>query len=359
MQEQQAARTAIIDSLTTRQRLLNMNNTNTDSPLTIDIDLDAEGIHFGHLKVPQSTNSAGWAQYYIPIVVIKNGDGPTAFFSGGNHGDEYEGQVTLINLARTIDVENVNGRIIVIPMLNKPAAMAGTRLSPIDGKNMNRAFPGSATDDITGQIAHYVAHNIIPLADLVVDIHSGGSSMHFLPSINMHELDDKQQMQSMLEAGKAAGAPYVFLYADVAGSGLLPSYAEGLGKITLGTEMGSKSQFGKETLAMTRDCIHNLLVWVGILDEPSITVSDKPPIVVNGTDSRDYIMAPCSGILEPFVELGDTVAAGDVIAQIHNPEDISAAATEVRAEADGMIMCRRSNPLTSQGEVVVTLVREV
>lgn len=336
-----------------------MNDTSNNSPLTIDIDLDADGIHFGNLKVPQSTNSAGWAQYYIPIVVIKNGNGPTAFLSGGNHGDEYEGQVALMNLARTIDIENVRGRIILIPMLNKPAAIAGTRLSPIDGKNMNRAFPGSADDDITGQIAHYVAHNIIPLADLVVDIHSGGSSMHFLPSVNMHELADKEQMRSMLEAGQAAGAPYVFLYADVAGSGLLPSYAEGLGKITLGTEMGSKSQFGKETLATTRDCIHNLLVWVGILDEPSITLSAEPPVVVKGTDTRDYVMAPCSGILEPFVELGDTVTAGEVIAQIHNPENISAAATEVRVETDGMIMCRRSNPLTSQGEVVVTLVREV
>ena len=334
-------------------------NDNNNSPLTIDIDLDADGIHFGNLKVPQSTNSAGWAQYYIPIAVIKNGDGPTAFLSGGNHGDEYEGQVTLMNLARTIDIENVRGRIIVIPMLNKPAAMAGTRLSPIDGKNMNRAFPGSADDDITGQIAHYVAHQIIPLADLVVDIHSGGSSMHFLPSVNMHELDDEQQMQTMLEAGKAAGAPYVFLYADVAGSGLLPSYAEGLGKVTLGTEMGSKSQFGKQLLATTSDCIHNLLVWIGVLDEPSITLSDKPPVVVKGTDIRDYVMAPCSGILEPFVELGDTVTIGDVIAQIHNPEDISAAATEIRVETSGMIMCRRSNPLTSQGEVVVTLVREV
>ncbi|MFP6587884.1 MAG: succinylglutamate desuccinylase/aspartoacylase family protein, partial [Pirellulaceae bacterium] len=90
-----------------------------------------------------------------------------------------------------------------------------------------------------------------------------------------------------------------------------------------------------------------------------ITLSDEPPVVVKGTDTRDYVMAPCSGILEPFVELGDTVTAGDVIAQIHNPEDISASATEVRAETDGMIMCRRSNPLTSQGEVVVTLVREV
>ncbi|MEC7565185.1 MAG: succinylglutamate desuccinylase/aspartoacylase family protein [Planctomycetota bacterium] len=330
-----------------------------DSPVSIDIDLEADGIQFGNLKVPQSTNSAGWAQYYIPIVVINNGTGPTAVISGGNHGDEYEGQVTLMNLARSIHVENVRGRIIIIPMLNRPAAMAGTRLSPLDGKNMNRAFPGSKDDDITGQIAHFVAHQIIPLADLVVDIHSGGSSMHFLPSVNMHELTDPEQMNQMLDAAKASRAPYIFLYADVAGSGLLPSYAEDLGKITLGTEMGSKAQFGKETLKITSQTTHNLLVWLGVLDEPPEGSEQPHPVLVSGTDPRDYVMAPCSGILEPLVELGDPVKAGDLVAQIHNPERIQQEPTAIHAATDGIIMCRRSNPLTRQGEVVVTVVRVV
>ena len=121
-----------------------------DSLVSIDIDLEADGKHFGNLKIPMSTNSAGWAQYFVPIISISNGEGPTVLLSGGNHGDEYEGQVTLMNLARNLDPTEIQGRIILIPMLNKPAALAGTRLSPIDGKNMNRAFPGDKDDDITG-----------------------------------------------------------------------------------------------------------------------------------------------------------------------------------------------------------------
>ncbi|NJO82112.1 MAG: hypothetical protein HC828_04445 [Blastochloris sp.] len=100
---------------------------------------------------------------------------------GGNHGDEYEGPVALMKLARALQPEQLQGRVIIVPMLNKPAVAAGTRLSPIDGKNMNRAFPGNSNDSITGMIAHYVSSTLFPLAELVIDIHSGGRSAHFLP----------------------------------------------------------------------------------------------------------------------------------------------------------------------------------
>ena len=328
-----------------------------ESLVKLDICLETDGKHFGHMKVPMSTNSAGWAQYFIPVISIRNGDGPTVFLSGGNHGDEYEGQVTLMNLARRLEVEDISGRVIIIPMLNKPAAMSGTRLSPIDGKNMNRAFPGNKDDDITGKLAHFVAHQIIPISDVVVDIHSGGSSMHFLPSVNMHDLEDQEQMSRMIEAAKAWGLPYVFIYEDVAGAGLLPSYAEGLGKTTLGTELGSKSQFGSAMLEMAEVGVHNLLVWAGVLKGEPVDTGIAEPEVVAGDDPRDYIMAPCSGILEPLCELGDEVSVGEVIAQIHDPEDVSAAPREVVTETAGLVMSRRSNPLTAQGECVATLVR--
>ena len=106
------------------------------------IDYEQEGKQLGWLEVPQSTNTSGWATLSIPIAVIKNGDGPTALIFGGNHGDEFEGPVTLMNLARALNPDQIQGRVIFVPLLNRPAVEAGTRLSPIDGRNMNRAFPG-------------------------------------------------------------------------------------------------------------------------------------------------------------------------------------------------------------------------
>lgn len=328
----------------------------TESLVSTDIDVEAQGKHFGQLAVPQSTNSSGWAKYYIPIVSIANGDGPTAVLFGGNHGDEFEGPVTLLNLARRLGPEDIQGRVIIVPMLNRPAVLAGTRLSPLDGCNMNRAFPGKPDDTITGQIAHFVSSALLPLADLVVDIHSGGSSTLFLPSVNMHEVADREQMEKMLAAGTAWAAPYVFVYEDVAGSGLLPSLAEQMGKVTLGTEMGSKAQFGVETLGITARGVENALHWAGILRQKPADGTPEPK-VVGATEEEDYIMAAVSGLFEPLCELGDAVEKGAAIGQIHSLEEAARAPVPVVALTSGMVMARRAIPLTAQGEMVVTIVR--
>ncbi|MDA1013712.1 MAG: succinylglutamate desuccinylase/aspartoacylase family protein [Planctomycetota bacterium] len=330
----------------------------TSSLIQSTLDYEAQGKQIGHWAVPQSTNSAGWAQYFIPAVVIRNGEGPTCVFFGGNHGDECEGPVTLMKLARQLQPEQITGRVIIVPMLNRPAVESGTRLSPIDGVNMNRAFPGRRNDTITGMIAHFVTQEILSRADIVVDIHSGGSSMHMLPSVNMHDLENREQMGKMVEAAKAWGAPIVYIYKDVAGEGLLPSLAEQMGKITLGTEMGSKSQFGPDTLRITEHGVWNVLQWAGILNEPPDTQSiGDAPQVVAGNDARDYIMSPSSGLFEPFLEIGNPVQAGQLIGQIHSTERIDREPEPVAAESSGMVMARRAIPLTKQGECLVAIVR--
>lgn len=330
--------------------------TQIDSQIWTTIDYEKNGKQTGFLGVPQSDNLAGWATHFLPIAVIKNGSGPTALLFGGNHGDEYEGSVTLPKLVRDIDPAQVQGRIIVVPMLNRPAGLNGTRLSPLDGKNMNRAFPGERNGTITSIIAHYVANALIPLADLVVDVHSGGRTILFLPSINMHHVADAAQMQRMLETAVAWGAPYCFVYRDVGGEGLLPSYAEALGKITLGTELGSAAQFTPELLQLTESGLYNILRLHGILDgEPE--PRREPAKIVAAPEREDYIMAPVSGIFEPFYDLGGEVRAGQPVGQIHNPEEPFSTPRPVLAQTDGMVMARRALPLTRQGDCVVTLVR--
>ena len=76
-----------------------------DSPVHCSIDLDAPGKQFGRLEVPRSTNTSGWSHLFVPIVSIKGGDGPTALVFGGVHGDEPEGQVAALRLARETEPE--------------------------------------------------------------------------------------------------------------------------------------------------------------------------------------------------------------------------------------------------------------
>src|SRR6266481_3332913 len=127
------------------------------------LDFEKPGKQQGFLQVPYSHNLGGWANVFIPTTVIARGRGPTVLILAGNHGDEYQGQIAIMKLARELTPEKVMGRIILIPSLNLPAAREGTRLSPIDGMNMNRAFPGQPEGPATSQIAHYLTAVLFPM----------------------------------------------------------------------------------------------------------------------------------------------------------------------------------------------------
>src|SRR5262245_19320681 len=141
------------------------------SQLSATADFDRPGKQFGHIHVPYSYDLGGWANLLLPVAVLGNGKGRTALVMAGNHGDEYPGQVAILRLMRELQPAQVRGRVILIPALNVPASRAGTRLSPLDGKNLNRCFPGKADDTPTEMVAHYLSTVLFPLADIVIDIH--------------------------------------------------------------------------------------------------------------------------------------------------------------------------------------------
>ena len=111
------------------------------SRLSADIDLNAEGKATGFVRVPHSVHRSAYGWIPIPIVRIKNGDGPNVLMQAGNHGDEWEGQIGLGKLIRSLEPASIKGRLVILPSANFPAAMAGQRTSPIDDGNLNRSFP--------------------------------------------------------------------------------------------------------------------------------------------------------------------------------------------------------------------------
>ena len=70
------------------------------SRLSADIDLGAEGKATGFVRVPHSVHRSAYGWIPIPIVRIRNGDGPSVLMQAGNHGDEWEGQIGLGNLVQ-------------------------------------------------------------------------------------------------------------------------------------------------------------------------------------------------------------------------------------------------------------------
>lgn len=322
------------------------------SPVTPTVDLDATGVQHGHLRLPYSRDDSAWGSVMIPITVVRNGEGPTALLIGGNHGDEYEGPIALFDLARNLAADKITGRVIVLPALNHPAFLAGTRTSPIDRGNLNRSFPGRPDGTVTDKIADYVTRNLLPLADLVIDFHSGGRSLEFLPYAAAHSLDDKTQEARCFAAVAAFAAPYSMRMREIDPVGMLDMVAESMGKVFVTTELAGGGTATARTVQIAKRGVLNILKHSGIC----VGVPEMSPTRWLDMPSNDcFGFALRDGLVEPRKDLGDPVRKGDIIACIHPIKQTGSAPVEHRAAIHGIVAARHFPGLVKTGDCLAVI----
>jgi len=318
----------------------------TFSKISANVDYDAPGKQVGWLNIPHSRNESGWGAMHMPISVIANGSGPTVVFTGGNHGDEYEGQIALMKLVRSLDPAEIQGRVIIIPHLNYPAMRANARLSPIDGGNMNRAFPGKRDGTITEMIAHYINGAVLPLADALVDIHSGGRSMYFEPSAIMHKLDDAEMYQRTMAAMKAFGAPVGMVLTELDSAGMLDTAVEDAGTLFLSTELGGGQFTSPRTVEIAETGVANVLKHFGVLEGEPVARESR----IMETPDGAYVICRDHGIVEPLVDVGAMVGEGQPIAQVHDYDNPDREPVVYRAGIAGMLLIRHLPGIITRGD---------
>jgi predicted deacylase len=316
-----------------------------------DIDYDRNGKQLGWLNLPRSA----YGMIRIPISVVKNGSGPTILLMAGNHGDEYEGQIGLARFIREVDPAEVQGRIIVLPAANLPAAVAGTRVSPIDAGNLNRAFPGDPEGGPTAAIAHYIDSVIYPLTDAMHDFHSGGSSLLYLPFASMRLSGDEDLDRRALAALKAFAPPYAHVWAHTHDKRLSAAAANTRKIVGLGGEFGGGGGVSIPGVRLVEAGLRRFLHHFAVME----LAKDAPPppdsrfIEVRGRDY--YVYADERGVFEPLLELGDEVEGGQLAGYIHSPENPGRPPVPCHFKRDGLVVCRRAMGRTEIGDCLYHL----
>jgi N-alpha-acetyl-L-2,4-diaminobutyrate deacetylase len=320
------------------------------------IPLDGQGVQHGFLKLPHSRDDSAWGSVMIPITVIANGDGPTALLTGANHGDEYEGPIALQDLAVSLKLEHITGRLIILPMMNLPAFAAGARCSPIDGANMNRSFPGRPDGTITEKICHFIATKLVPMADIVLDFHSGGKTLDFLPFAAAHILEDKQQEAACMAAMQAFNAPYSVRMLEIDSVGMFDTEVESQGKVFVTTELGGAGTATSQSVAIARKGIRNLLIHAGILvGDLDITET----VQLDMPDARCFMFSETAGLVEYLVEMGDTVVAGQPIARVWPSDRTGVQPMTCHALRGGILTARHVPGLVKIGDFIGLITVEV
>jgi N-alpha-acetyl-L-2,4-diaminobutyrate deacetylase len=324
----------------------------SDNPISATVDFNRDGVQHGFLKLPYSRDDSAWGAVMIPLCVIKRGNGPTALLTGGNHGDEYEGPVALSKLAQGLGAQEVSGRVIIIPFMNTPAFHAGRRTSPIDKGNLNRSFPGKPDGTVTEKIADYFRRTLLPLADIVLDIHSGGRTLDFLPFAACHVLPDKQQ-QAQCEAGmQAFNAPFSMRMLELDAGAMYDTAAEQQGKIFVTTELGGGGSSNARSVAIAERGVRNLLVHAGILEGK---VELQATVMLDMPDGSCFVASEHDGLLEMCRDLGDRVRKGEVVARIHDIKRTGVAPVEYRAGRSGVLAARHFPGLVQCGDTVAVI----
>jgi predicted deacylase len=327
----------------------------TGNPIHCEIDLDAEGKAAGFLRLPYSVHRSAYGWLPIPIASIRHGDGPVALVMAGNHGDEYEGQIIVSQLMREIEPDVVSGQLILLPMANFPAADAGLRVSPLDGGNLNRSFPGDPAGSPTATIADYIEHALLSRAQYLVDLHSGGSSLLYHGG-NMLAIDP-------LDAGEAArlnallvafGLPNALLHAPNPVHSA--SAARRQGAISIVTELGGAGMSNPALIRLGRHGLLHFLGFIGLLHGPLVPAA--PPAVTRfmrvGGDHH-FVYAYERGLYEPLAELGERVRAGQPAARIHFPDTPLREPALLRFAGDGEVVCKRVPAQVQRGDCVFQL----
>jgi predicted deacylase len=333
------------------------------SYISTDVDFDRDGKQVSRLRLPFSRNTSGWGIIPIPIAVVRNGSGPTVLLTAGNHGDEYEGQITLNNLLRTLEPRHIKGRVIILPAMNYPAALAGRRVSPFDGLNLNRSFPGDPDGSPSQQIAHYVTSVLVPMADAIMDLHSGGYSMQMIPSAIIYRPNTRELLDRVVGAARVWGCPLGILFDDLGERRTFDAICRDLGLLKLGTELAGAGTVSVEALAIAETGIWNLLKYFGVLvAEPPAPRHPRPKSVpmrlTEITGPEAYVYATGNAIFEPQFTLGDEVSAGQIAGWQHYLDEIERDPVPVRFHKAGLVACSRGPGRVVPGDLVALVVND-
>lgn len=328
---------------------------NTANPIKSDVDFQATGKHVGYLRLPHSVNRSAYGWIPIPVASIRNGEGPTFLITAGSHGDEYEGQIIVARLIRELQPSMIQGQVILLPMTNFPAAEAGTRTSPIDDGNLNRLYPGNPAGTPTHVIAHYIESVLLGLADYMVDLHSGGTSLIY-EGANMMGLEPRDAEEEAMVSGllKAFGLPKAFLYQPNPVN--VTAAARRQGAICFLTELGGGGLVSSGLVDQAHQGLLSLLAHVGILSGELVPASPPAvPRLMRIEKGVHYVYALNAGLWEPLVELGDQVEAGQPAALIHFPHEPLREPVTVHFSGSGEVICKRALAQVRVGDCLLEL----
>jgi uncharacterized protein len=285
---------------------------------------------------------------FIPLGVLEGANpGPTVAVVGAIHASEYAARNSAVRLWESLEPEDVSGKVLVVLAADVTAFCAHhIYTNPIDGKNLNRSFPGKADGTVTEVIAHTLLEEVVKKADAVIDCHGGEFDEYMAPYVITSTSGDEELDKKTLDLAYALGIPFIEV-ADARGAWLGGNTLQGaavlLGRPGMVIEVGECGEEDEQAIAAGYNSLRNGLKHLGVIEGEPVPWAGKPVRLERG----HIMLSEQGGVFKRNVMVGDWVDEGDLFGSVYDFD--GSLLEEIRAPEGGVVLTVISVPAIKPG----------
>ena len=301
----------------------------------------------GFLEVPSGSDPA----LSIPVVVV-NGTkpGPTLALVSGSHGTEYASIIAAEKLIGVLDPAQIAGKVILVPLVNIPSFEGKVpHINPVDGKSMNRFYPGKAEGTQTERASWLITKHVVERSDYLIDYHGGDLDENLTPYAYWPKTGDAKQDAIRRDMAVAFGLPTIIITTDrpkdPKASRYLDTTANTRGKPAIAVEAGYAGKVDTDDVQALVNGTLSVMRYLKML--PGAPANIENPVWIGKIDT---VASEQTGVFYPLVKRGAYVEKGMKIGYV--TDFFGKTIFEARAPAAGMILYVCSVPSMKKDDTV-------
>lgn len=304
----------------------------------------------GVIEVPSGSDAAT----NIPVAVVHGAKpGPALALVAGAHGTEYASIIALDKLIGLLNPAEISGTVIIVPLVNIPSfEQKALHINPVDGKNMNRMYPGKMDGTQTDRASFMITKQVVEQCDHLIDLHGGDIDESLRPYSYWTKTGNERQDGISREMVLAFGLDHIIISTnrpkDPQASRYLENTATTRGKPSITVEAGHAGTVEAEDVnALVNGCLNVMRYLKMAAGSPSVV---EHPVWIENVVT---LASEQTGIFYPLVRRGSYVEQGMKVGYV--TDYLGRTIFEARAPARGVVLYICAVPSMTKGATIANI----
>jgi predicted deacylase len=252
-----------------------------------------------------------------------------------------------------LDPAEIAGTVIIVPLVNTASfEQRIAHLNPVDGKNMNRMYPGKMDGTQTERASYLITREVVEKCDHLIDLHGGDTDESLRPYSYWTKTGKAEQDRISKEMALAFGLDHIIIStdrpADPADSRYLENTATTRGKPSITVEAGYAGTVDAEDVEALIDGSLSVMRYLKML--PGNPAPVEHPVWIGKLYG---ITSDYTGIFYPLVKRGTFAAQGMKIGYV--TDYVGKVLFEARSPSAGVVLFIRAVPSLMKGDTLISI----